>query len=411
MLIGLLRVATLFLAAAFAASASDALLDGPTGPQVSNEILQTARISLSQARAEHGEKSLPAARLQARLGVLLMLAERPAEARRELEPAVVGLQRHLGVFAAELFEPYTYLGLSEQALGRHEEAADAFSRGQHISHRHQGLLNEEQVPLVLAKAASLDVLGERWEVEQLYRNAIKLRQKNSGAGAPETVQAISTLGLWLTMQGRYYHALTLFRSARKQLEETQAAAVPELLTLLRGNAVALVYAPPAYQSSALDLLREAKELAGTRPEALSPEQRFAAVIGLADMLMMFSREREALEVYQEAWALAKLEPVLGDATIIRLKQQKLVRGPFLPLDPDHLEGQVWFRVAFDLRADGRPSRIRIVDSNARLKSRRAAKEYFQKTRFRPLLSADGAPLPRKDQEIWVAFAEPSIPLS
>ena len=76
--------------------------------------------------------------------------------------------------------------------------------------------------------------------------------------------------------------------------------------------------------------------------------------------------------------------------------------------PSDLAPGNYFQFAFDLKADGRPSRVRLIATNAPANIVRATTSVFRSVRFRPLM-VDGQSRSRDAQTIRVAYASASRP--
>ncbi len=367
-------------------------------------------VDLQTLEAEHqallealGEESLSAASSLIRLGTKQYHEGLHFHARDNLQRGIRIYKQLAGPFHPQLIEPLTYLGLNYQAMGHHEKATDAFTRAQHVTHRTDGMLNADQVPMIYSKVDSFRVLGELWEVDQLLTSAEKLQRHNYGSGASETVASVNSLGLWHAQRSNFQVALSLYESARQRMDTEHPEFTEAKLDLLKGNAQVFLYVP-RLQTRALDLLGEAKQLADDHASEISSYRRLVATLNHADMLMMFAREREALKSYEDAWTLLQTEQDLADLEEKHFAELRMVRSPFKELDPNHLPEGPWVHIGFDLKADGRPTRPRVLDSNASIRFRQAIKAYMKTARFRPQF-VDGQASERVDQEMYLAFHE------
>ncbi|MEM9183334.1 MAG: hypothetical protein AAGB27_09280, partial [Pseudomonadota bacterium] len=105
--------------------------DGPAvggGRTTVGQDIATSRENIRALIRAHGGDSLAVARERSRLGSLLYLDNQSLAATRQLRTALPTLQRELGLFHPQLVEPLGYLGLSQQALGLNEAAADSLTR-------------------------------------------------------------------------------------------------------------------------------------------------------------------------------------------------------------------------------------------------------------------------------------------
>ncbi|MEM9532856.1 MAG: tetratricopeptide repeat protein [Pseudomonadota bacterium] len=361
-----------------------------------------ARKSLSEALRTHGEDSIAVGRARSQLGALLYLNREPLPAVVELRRAVATLEPKVGIFNAELVQPLGYLGLSLQKLNQHEAAADHLSRAQHITHRQLGMLNESQIPLVYSKADSVAAQGDLWQAEQLQYAVYRLHRHNFGPTSPETIGALNILGTWLTRAGRFRPALSAYREGLNNLKDADGNDTPEMAPLLEGMARTFLYFPSRQRGRSLNLLRRVTELTEERQDHFTEGDHLMANLQLADTLMIFSHERDALEYYSEAWQTWQEHPqTLGWAEGL-LGARRLVAGPFEEIGEASAANRTYFRIAFDLRPDGRPSMVELLDTNARPSLVNPTITRFRAARFRPLI-VDGEPMARPDQEIWLSY--------
>ncbi len=395
----------LILLAVFAVSSyALAQSDGPTVGASRTSLAEDIAASRETLRAlirEQGGDSLAVARERSRLGSLLYLNNEAMAATREFRTALPALQRELGLFHPELVEPLGYLGLSQQALGLHDQAADSLTRAQHITHRTLGTLNENQIPLVYSKADSMQAQGEMWEAEQLQYMVYRLHEHNFGPAADETLGALNRLGTWLTRAGRTGPALTLYRLALRDMLDDEGNDTPEMAPLLEGMARTFLFTY-GVRGRSLNLLQRVVNLTENFPDDFGPGDRFMANLQLGDTLLLFSLERDALKRYTKAWRIAQESPVLGDWERRQLTDRKLVSGPFQELTEDGANTRTWFRFTFDLRPDGRPGNVKLVGTNALAGVVTQTIARFRAARFRPLI-IDGEPQPRAEQEILLAY--------
>ncbi len=377
--------------------------DGMLPPPNEAVDLQTLESEHDALVAATGDETLDAAQSLIRLGTNQYHEGLHFYARDNLRKAIRIYEKLAGPFDTELVEPLTYLGLNYQEMGHHEDASDAFTRAQHITHRSDGMLNAEQVPMIYSRIDSLFVLGEDWEVGQLHSTAVKLQKHNHGDESDETVASVNLLGLWLAQRGSYHPALSLFDSTRRRIEAENSGFSAPLLDLLKGKALALLYVPQLERHS-LDPLAEAKQLADENAGVVDPYRHLIAALDYADMLMVFEREQEAVEVFRDAWELCQTQEALADQEAVHFEPLRLVRSPLQVVDPENLPDDRWVHMKFDLTADGRPKKPRVLASNGSIKFRQGAKAFFRISRFRPTF-VDGKPQERKDQELHLRFKE------
>ncbi len=384
--------------------------DAQLSPRLSGRNNLEADIAQSQQQLQRliatpGTSLVAVARERARLGALHYLNRQPLKAVTQLRMAIPPLEQELGIFSHQLVEPLGYLGLSQQQLEQHEAAADTLTRAQHITHRAFGTLNETQIPLVYSKADSLQAQGEWWQAEQLQRTVYRLHKHNFGIDAPETLGALNQLGTWLTRAGRTNSALSLYRTGLKDLKDSNGNDTPAMAPLLEGMARAFLFSNTA-RGRSLNLLLRVQKLTLQHPDHFGPADRLMANLQLADSLMLFSLERDAMPHYLEAWNTVQNSTGLSAWERNQFADRRLVSGPFEELSEQQAQTRVHFHFSFDLRKDGRPSNVKLINTTASPTLALPTLATFRAVRFRPKFSQQQA-VERPNQEIWVSYRRPT----
>ncbi|MFK7956044.1 MAG: tetratricopeptide repeat protein [Lysobacterales bacterium] len=377
----------------------------PTTPRQSRDSLRNDIVDSQRRLAAEitisGAASVEVARERARLGALHYLNREPLKAVIQLKMAVPPLEQTLGIFNHQLVEPLGYLGLSQQLLEQHEAAADTLTRAQHITHRASGTLNESQIPLVYSKADSLQAQGEWWQAEQLQYTVYRLHKHNFGVDAPETLGAMNQLGTWLTRAGRTKTALSLYRSGLKDLKDAEGNDTPAMAPLMEGMARAFLFSR-GIRGRSLNLLLRVQKLTAQHPDHFGPADQLMANLQLADTLMLFSLERDAMPYYLAAWNTIQETAGLSDWEHNQFSQRQLVSGPFEELTEQQASTRKHFQFSFDLRKDGRPSNVKLVSTSASPTLALPTLATFRAVRFRPQFS-DGEAIVRPNQKIWLSY--------
>ena len=173
---------------------------------------------MSASATRHGQKSAEFGSALGEVGVTEVLLERYDDALLHLTKSEDILHDQLPLYSEKLISPLTFLGSALQSAGRHEDALDAFSEAQHITHRLWGTHNREQIRIAYAKADSAQALGDPVQAEALHRHAYKLHRINYGETSPQAIEASARLGTWLRSTGEYLRSINHFHQSLTELQ-------------------------------------------------------------------------------------------------------------------------------------------------------------------------------------------------
>ena len=343
--------------------------------EIAEELVETSL-------AAHGDTSTQFGMALGELGATQLLIGEHVAALPNLTMAEEVLRDAEPVFSEKLVTTLAYLGAELQVRGRQEEAMDALTRAQHITHRLYGNHNPEQIPLVYAKSASEQFLGHLWQAEELERFAYLLHVENYGIRSEVTIAASARLGTWLRSIGDYSGSIAHFHSA---LEDVQGDGPdrPEAVPLLRGMAHA--YRGGFRGKHARDLHERVIAVMARHADRFSVDDTVVEHLRYGDWLMQRHYESEAIAQYQAAWSLADAAGPDAAHWIEQLSQPSIVR--YEGMAPTDIEGKGAFvDFAFELRTNGHPYRVDITDHAVSTRDRSRAKKTFRKTvRFRPAI--------------------------
>ncbi|MEM1090846.1 MAG: hypothetical protein AAF736_10525 [Pseudomonadota bacterium] len=359
-------------------------------------------ITLAQRRVEmlEGEAQREAiARARVDWGLALHFGGQHGPATQQLERGLSVARPGEKWFDERWVGALLALGLSQQTLGRHNEADRSLIRAQNLIQRHYGATDGRQLPLLLARAQSLAAQEEDFSTEQLYRTHLKLIKKDTSALSSRRVAAVHLLAEWLVEQGRFKHAISAFN----QLLEDQQLADPSdesreaaqaRVAAMTGLSQVFLRSGSAEVDRGLTLAQEAANLVDQNPAAFEPAEAAAAHLFAGDWLTLFSRRRLAAEQYRLAWQRAAESPEAEALQAALGKPALIFDGPEIPLG---LLGYQWANdhvfanFQLEVRADGRPARVHLTGSNLHATNIRRAQQLLRYARFRPALD-DGEPV-------------------
>lgn len=309
-----------------------------------------------------------------------------------LESSIRRIEGQQGATHPDLVIPLGFLGAAYHRQDRHEEALDVLARARSIARLHEGENNRTQLPLIYVQADSLKILERLDEAEAYQREALDVVREHHGADSMEAALAMGRLAEWLADQQRYDESLILFSGAIEQARKTAGGAdTPAMLPLLQGMAVVQLAANRTPERS-LQLVQRLVELSDEGNE-FDTVARIEVRLLYGDLLMRFSREKQALEAYGQAWAIAD---AAGDEKWLqKLAAPRKAAGRLKPVDaiPDSREHFV-FR--YNLRPDGRPAQAVLTRSNASPMVSHWALQRFREMRFQPPF-IDGRPVALQDE--------------
>ncbi len=362
----------------------------------------SAAISLARSRLdaldpEAEREALARARIE--LGMALHFGGQHGAATQELERGLSVARPGEGWFDERWVGALLAMGLSQQTLGRHDQADRSLIRAQNLIQRHHGATDGRQLPLLLARARSLDAQEEDFGTEQLYRTHLKLIKKDSSALSSRRVAAVHLLAEWLVDRGRFKHAISALNSLLEEQQLTATSA--DNREAAQARVAAMTSLSQVFLRSGglevdrgLTLAQEAAAIVDQNLAAFEPAEAAAAHLFAGDWLTLFGRRRQAAEQYQLAWQRAAESPE-AEALHAELREPALIfDGPEIPL---RLLGYQWANdhvfanFELEVRADGRPARVHHTGSNLHATNIRFAQRLLRKARFRPALE-NGEPV-------------------
>lgn len=329
------------------------------------------------------------------LGITLTENGESAESLAPLRE-FISITRHLhSPFSSTLTAAYIALGTSLQHLGEHRLADEALAQAQGIVLRHQGTRSEWILPVLLARSESWRYRDEPWESEQLLRTYLKLVHHNQTRDSAEAAEATILVGEALTDRGHFRDALTLYRQQLEVLADDNGQDTPLMAGVLTAMARTYLLEGSAEVDRGRTLSVRAAGLLERFPGEFSVDDRVRAQLAAGDWLTLFGQPRLAARYYERAWRLSRQSP---DATrwLATLSRPELIfAGPDVTLDMLGLhwaERMAYARFSFIVRPDGKPAKVRLVQSNLHATRYSTARQMMRKARFRPAI-VQGRPVP------------------
>lgn len=368
--------------------------------------------------------------------------QRRVQVIRDYNEAIVAIEAEGGAWDRNLVEELEALGTLQQQQGNHAEAIETLGRAMHIDRINNGLHTLQQVPVVEHMIDSYMALGD-WASVDLYQNYLYYVQRKAyGVDDPRIIPVLHRLGEWNVeafnigfgdpLGVRLSTAQMLFNTAANMVGIHFGRSDERYVPYMRSIATSAYLASthPDYMRevnrpefrTAQDALRHQLHLTGREgpqgfyagEQALleivrlyheqgdEPFLLAEAVTNLADWNLIFGRNREASDLYADAWQILS-EQDNSEELIDRLFGQVIPIPTFSRLPTNLLLGASdsqdrpalhydYADVRLDVTENGAAVNVEILseetEANARQLSR--LRREIRGTEFRPLL-VDGVP--------------------
>lgn len=361
-----------------------------------------AKELVAQFIAAHGQDSELLATPVVYLGLAQLGNDEAIGALDSFRWAVRLIENSGGPFDPELVPPLQGVALSNISLENYDAAADALRRGQHVTHRHKGVYNVDQLAII-DKLIEIDTIsGKYLEIDRQQLFYLKVHERVYGKEDPRILPALIRLGKYMARRAadfrswRSYSAYAmrrkeffrqsfrLYERAIRIIEQNYGESDLRLIDPLRGIAKAK-YLKGFGKKNAVASLRRVVDVIKANPGSdVSDVAR--ATVDLADLYTRWNDPR-AKEAYREAW-----HTIPDDAIYQQLRDQlfatpvRLAPDSFnvsLPRRPWRVENEVFLDLQYVVRADGHAGRLEIVDGNVSGRARRILRSKLLRARFRP----------------------------
>jgi tetratricopeptide (TPR) repeat protein len=189
------------------------------------QAIEVAAVALELTEQQLGINSLELVPILNQMGLALVGVGRPEEAVAPYERSLHLIRNQVGLFAPTLVEPLFGLGLAYQDVGKHDDAIKTFQRAQHVTHRNQGVLNLEQIPII--RAITVSYTSKKWwaEAESLQLLTYKIHRHNFGDNKVEVVLAMFELAGWYSGIGDRRQARLFYRRGLRMMDEEDLEGV------------------------------------------------------------------------------------------------------------------------------------------------------------------------------------------
>ena len=295
-------------------------------------------------------------------------------------------------------------GICQLLLGSFTNAEDTFRRAQHITHRHKGVYNKEQLPMISYLTATNLRQGNSLAADQQQRFSLKVAEQSYGPNSIEILPTLVRLGSYFASRGNtipvvaptelrllrnilFRDSINLYLRAIEITELNYGVNDLRLLTPLRGLASARMLEITQRRNAKVALVRSLEIVDSNLNSDLT--DRAQAMVDLGDFYIITS-DKQAQEIYLNAWAILQETPetqrlaasLFGSP--VRLYPRD---SPFLYLDrtPDGATpgDELFANLQFDVLPNGHVQAIEIIDNNVPNKGIRLVRQILRASRYRP----------------------------
>lgn len=335
----------------------------------------------------------------------------------QLEPALVLLNKAIELVDSESpfhEDIYPLMMVKAQILKEQNKlvlATDLLRRAQHITHRNDGVYNEQQI-------AAVDLISEISTQQRKHLEAdrqelfnLRIREHALGADSIELVPGLEKVGAHFRRRGIempfVYNAVfsespALNRKDRADIFNQSLRHYDRALTIQEDsyglNDLRLVNTLKSIATTRMaqisgrryaeDALTRAVSIIASSPITDIPEHA-VALIELADAYTI-NGSKKAAKTYLEAWNLLSqsqdfqaLRTQVFDSTTQIFPSTRpynlLVRRPS-NVQPGE---KIYVKAMYSVRPNGRASNINVIDSNAPVAQKKQLRLWIRESRFRP----------------------------
>ena len=225
-----------------------------------------------------------------------------------LKQKIADIENEYGIFSKDLYFPLVSMANQQFKEKLYADSVATLKRAQSLSHRHQGVLNIDQIEII-NKLTELAIIRADFKDANRYQKFVFFLRKKEARDAENTVGAYLGMAEWLANTGQ----LTAARfELRKGFEFSGSEPELTLMLLLEESRI-----------RRLDNLccgwRKLKEQLDQQPD-INSDLLKTAYFEIADSLILNRKPEEASQYYQMGYALLKTEREL-DAKMIEMKAQ------------------------------------------------------------------------------------------
>jgi tetratricopeptide (TPR) repeat protein len=232
---------------------------------------------------------------------------------------------------ARLARAYAGLATAYHEGNRHDLAVASFDQAIALTRRHDGVLTEQQVPLLEQYIDSLTELGRYEDAVNVQRYLLRIATRKHGADSIELVPRLEQIGRWYASVGAYDASRRTLKHAIEIAESAAGEDAPQLV----GPLLALALC------NRRQMLDPAQQAAGpdndSNPAFGSPDS-IDVPFGLTPRMMASEGEAALLRAAAITQKMPDPTPVLVTTVRVQLGDWYQLRGQPERALPHYLEG-------------------------------------------------------------------------
>jgi tetratricopeptide (TPR) repeat protein len=323
-----------------------------------------------------------------------------------------------------LARAYAGLGSTYHDSERHDLAVKNYEQAVALVRRQEGLLTQQQVPIILKYVDSLTELGRLNDALQAQKYVLRIANRQYGENDVRLAPTYEQFGRWLTRVGAYDPARRMLKHAIDLVENAEGEKSPKLVSLLMDvaacarkqmmdpalmamtspdadrpsmfqdpNMPGMMYSPATLWSEGERALLRAVAIAEGRPDP-APAQIADARTQLGDWYQSRGLADKALAQYQQAWTAAArvtqkyqgkplAEALFGAPVLLQIvppdSWDKYSQRPRDQIEMRHVA------VEFTVTPDGKTQDWKVTDDSGDRKRAEKTVDSLKAARYRPRL--------------------------
>jgi hypothetical protein len=314
------------------------------------------------------------------------------------------MERRTNAFSSELINGVMAKAATELELGLYDDAEDTFRRAQHITHRHQGVYAEEQLPMVTYLTKTQLRSGNVLAADRQQLFSLRVAEQAYGPDSVEILPTLNRLGSYFSSRGGaipviaqsevrlerdqlFRHALSMYHRSVSIIEQNFGDNDLRLVQPLRGLASARVLQVTS-KRYAKDALLRSLSIVESNPDSDMTDHA-QALVDLGDFYIL-STEELAAEPYLRAWEMLQETPdtqrvanaLFGAPVRLAPRDYQVIGLDRLP-DAASPGDELFIDIEYGVMANGRTSEIQILEKNVPNEQLRMLRQKVRGSRFRP----------------------------
>jgi tetratricopeptide (TPR) repeat protein len=301
------------------------------------------------------------------------------KAERAGELAIELIERNGGVFDPALIEPLVFLARLEQENGDHPAALERLNRAQHISHRADGVMSQEQLPILARMTKSYSAMNQRIMANMMIAQSYAIKMRKLDQNSIEAVPIVLEQAEIRAMNSQFRQARGLIYLSLDILEQSLPENDPGFLEALNGLA-SVRYMEVVSSGAGIGGYRLGRK-EGTRAlqrmitimdehhEQFSAIRRAETYIRLGDWYMLLRKPGRSDAAYRNAWNILNKEENAEKLLVSYFGQPRRLRY-IKPSPPRNGPGMYenyhgrYVVVKYTVGKNGAARNVKLVNSNS-----------------------------------------------